>query len=104
MKIDASNLGQIIGRLQYGELEPATPVPEVAAAAKPRRAFRAHSGVPKRIVELLAKHPEGLRVRVICASLGLETTPVSAYLCQMADIERTGPRGQYVYKLKGPDA
>lgn len=124
--LDASNLGQIIGRLQYGELERrrqpaateacnAAPRPAlvhtaqaavVAAAEAPPKEAPApkvlRQGLTQNIrAELAACSPgSGLTVPQLMARLKCNANHLSGRLSQMKDIQKSGERGLYVYRLK----
>jgi hypothetical protein len=97
----ASNLGQIIGRALYGELDGASPATAAPAVARAPYKRIVRGGRAKDIADVLARHPEGLRVRTIAALARIgNVNIVNAYLCQMPDVEKSGARGSYLYKLK----
>jgi hypothetical protein len=96
--LEASNLGQVIGRLMYGELEPAP----AEGPAAPRPVVRiCRRGKAKEIVELLARHGnrEGLLAREVAEVLKLNVNIASAYLSQMEEVEKLGDRRPHRYRL-----
>jgi hypothetical protein len=97
-----SNLGQLIGRLEYGELErPAAALPDapVPAPSSPRVRI-CRTGKAHEIAGVLARARRPLLVREIAATLGMQSNIVSAFLCQMTDVERLGEQRPHTWRLK----
>ena len=113
-RLEASNLGQIIGRAYYGEIvadRVAVQVAEAAVAAVPPKLppplpGRTGNGWTQRIRDELAGCEPGcgLTMAQIATRLGRHMNDISGLLAQMNGIEKTGTRGHYVYRLKPLEA
>lgn len=92
MALEPGNLGQIIGRLQMA----------LAEAENPKAVHGRRPGHADRVRKLLAEHPDGLKNGEIVRLLSLPPVTVGATIGKMKDVEKTGEKGAYVFRLKVP--
>lgn len=101
--LEASNLGQIIGRARYAEderlviLERGEELPKDSPWRRAAPPPHARRGKAAKIIALLRQHPAGLRSVEVARAVGTSTHGISAWLNTMAEIERAS-RG--VYRLR----
>lgn len=97
--LQASNLGQIVGRLMYGEYG------EQAAATTVKKA---RTGVVGKIRAVLLEASHPMCVREVAAAVAKKFGAMNAItsfqaamnINHMPDIEREGSRGSYRYKMR----
>lgn len=108
MKLDASNLGQIIGRLMYAADEaPAatTAVPDKPIEPPKRKKGRmAGTGPVQRAVLELLKTRTNLSANEIAVALKISIAHSTVMLCKLHDarlVKRVGERHGFRYSLPG---
>jgi hypothetical protein len=129
-RLEAGNLGQVIARglIDYpaavrpvfGEVQLlasaargrtvhgrdcADPADESPLGALPVRSVKGRGntgaqGPTARIREALRNHPEGMHLGPLCGAVNLDRNNTSAALKHMHDVERTGGRRNFLYRLK----
>jgi hypothetical protein len=92
--LEASNLGQVIGRLMYARTDE-------SPAAPPAVASKHHAtGQTARIREALQGHTAGLLSTQVTAMTGIDAKKTSSLLSMMKDAEKLGDLPPYRWRLK----
>jgi hypothetical protein len=84
------NLGQLIGELRMA----------LAERPEPQRNRPGHADA---IRKALSENPDGLTNGALRTLTGLDSVTVGSSLAKMPDVEKTGVRGSYVFKLKATE-
>lgn len=93
-------IGELMLKTGYYDEHSAAAQASAAAPPAPQAARRAYGAITKRIREVLDQvYPNGLVLSDIALMTGLEARQVHRNMDQMKDVDRTGERGSYEYRL-----